>query len=371
MKQLMNHLTECPVGSPGSGRGRITLLASVSLLLGASALGCSSEQPPTTTPPNNQGGSGGQVNPPGGTSGTGTTAGTGGTPGGGTGGSSSPTAGTAGTGGTPGGGTGGSSGGSGGASGGGGAGGGGGSGGGSDEGFVPLFNGTDLTGWTPSQGHAGLFGVSQVEGEGVIHVYPTQNDGSTQDQATLRTAKSYSNYVLQLEYKWGTDRFVPRANQERDNGICFHLCGDNVAKVWPESIEFQLGSQAWPNDWVAGHIFMLVTQTRAKWKYTMKDGQQVFAEDGTEKMIGGPTTSYDLARAPEQLNKNDTWNTIELTVRGSEEAQYKVNGTVVNKLYDMECQEGGTWAPLTEGPIALQAEFAEVYFRRVRIKEMQ
>jgi hypothetical protein len=41
---------------------------------------------------------------------------------------------------------------------------------------------------------------------------------------------------------------------------------------------------------------------------------------------------------------------------------------VVNRLFDMECEEGGSWQPLDQGPIALQAEFAEIYFRDIRIK---
>ena len=62
------------------------------------------------------------------------------------------------------------------------------------------------------------------------------------------------------------------------------------------------------------------------------------------------------------------WNTIELTVHGSKDASYSVNGTVVNGLTDMECQVNGTWMPLDHGPIAVQAEFAEIYFRNIKIK---
>ena len=55
-------------------------------------------------------------------------------------------------------------------------------------------------------------------------------------------------------------------------------------------------------------------------------------------------------------------------MHGSKDASYNVNGTVVNGLSDMECQVGGTWMPLDHGPLALQAEFAEVYFRNIKIK---
>jgi hypothetical protein len=235
-------------------------------------------------------------------------------------------------------------------------------------GWKILFNGKDLTGWTPSPGAAAFFAAGLLDGEGVIHVYPTQPDQSDQPQATLRTTESYGSYVFHEEYKWGTNRFGSRKQTDRDNGICFHVCNDPT-QVWPESIEFQIGSQAWPGDWVVGNIFMLVNKTRAQWPFVMMNGQQVFSENGTRKSIGAPA-SYEKALAPVQLNSNTDWNILELTVHGSKDAEYKVNGTVVNRVFSMECNEGGSWKPLDHGPIALQAEFAEVYFRNVRIKEL-
>jgi hypothetical protein len=208
-----------------------------------------------------------------------------------------------------------------------------------------------------------------LDNEAVIHVYPTQEDQSQQPQATLRTNDSFSNYVYHVEYKWGTKRYSDRKQSDRDNGICFHICND-VTKVWPESLELQIGSQAWPGDWVTGNIFMLVNKTRAQWPFTMMNGEEVFAENGTKKSIGAPAEYYK-ALVPTQLDKKDDWNIIELTVHGSTDAEYKVNGMVVNRLFDMECNEGGTWKPLDKGPIAMQAEFAEVYFRNLKIKVLQ
>jgi hypothetical protein len=250
----------------------------------------------------------------------------------------------------------------------GGAGGQGGAGGsgGADDGWLPLFNGKNLDGWTPSPGAAAYFGVSEIEGGPVLHVYPTQADQSDQTIASLRTNDSFSSYVFHIEYKWGPDRFGDRKQTDRDNGICFHLCGD-LDQVWPESIEFQIGNQAWPGDWVVGNIFMLINKTRAQWPYTMLNGREVFSATGTKKSIGAPA-SYYKALAPSQLDVNDDWKVLELTVHGAADAEFKVNGTVVNQVLDMECNADGTWKPLDRGPIALQAEWAEVYFRNIKIK---
>jgi len=261
----------------------------------------------------------------------------------------------------------------------GGAAGSGGGGGDADAGWTPLFNGKDLTGFTPAPGMAALYAVDSASGEPAIHVYPTQADQSDQPQATLRTNESYGSYVFHEEYKWGTKRFSDRKQTDRDNGLCFHICND-PNQVWPESIEFQIGSQAWPGDWVVGNIFMLVNKTRAQWSFTTMNNQETYSPTGTKKMIGAPASYYKALSIPPNLNKGGEgssataatdWNIIELTVHGSKDASYNVNGTVVNGLTDMECQVGGNWMPLDHGPLALQAEFAEVYFRNIKIKVLQ
>ncbi len=353
MEKFLNHFS---AGSPGAflgHSGRRAGWTGVAVVLALSSLACSEAS--STSTPVTTGGMGGQV---GSVGGTGVVAGTSNTPGG-TSPASSGAAGTA---------TGASGGGAGGNGGSGGASGNAGSGGsgGADDGWTSLFNGMNLDGWTPSAGHAGLFTVTQLDNEGVLHGYPTQVDQSDQPMATLRTVASFSSYLFYLEYKWGTKRYSDRKQTARDNGICFHLCNDPT-QVWPESLEFQIGSQAWPGDWVTGNIFMLVNKTRAQWPYTMLNNQEVFSATGAKKNIGAPG-SYYKALAPSNLDKPDDWNIIELTVHGSKDAEFKVNGTVVNQLFDMECDEGQGFKPLDRGPIALQAEWAEIYFRKIRIK---
>ena len=60
------------------------------------------------------------------------------------------------------------------------------------------------------------------------------------------------------------------------------------------------------------------------------------------------------------------WNSIDLEVRGYS-ARYYVNGHLVNAVFDAERPgaEVGEWVPLRRGPVALQAEGAELYYRRV------
>lgn len=99
----------------------------------------------------------------------------------------------------------------------------------SDEtGFVPLFDGKTLNGWTSAkntgEGNWGDFTVN--EAENAIHVYEGKDDGSEQPDNCLNTEKEYSHYILKLEYKWGGKRFAPRADWDRDAGLLFHVHGD-------------------------------------------------------------------------------------------------------------------------------------------------
>jgi Domain of Unknown Function (DUF1080) len=58
---------------------------------------------------------------------------------------------------------------------------------------------------------------------------------------------------------------------------------------------------------------------------------------------------------------------VELQVdRGA--AVYIVNGHVINRIVSVTDRSGATGVPVTEGPIALQAEHAEVFYRNVRIQ---
>jgi hypothetical protein len=329
-------------------------------VLAASSLACSETALPDTPGPT--AGTGGQTAA--GNGGAGVVAGSPSTPSGGTPGASGATgiAGSSGSGGAVGGGGAAGSGGAGGSA------GAAGSGGGAEDGWVPLFNGTNLDGWTASQGHDGLFAAGKVGDDPVIHVYPSADlDDGQQNvpMAALRTNESYSKYVFHLEYKWGIKRFNDRQGA-RDNGICFHICNE-PSKVWPDSVELQLGSDVWGNDWVTGNIFMLVKNTRAQWPSATLMGKPAFSETGTKASLGAPQ-EYALGRSSAQLDMPNDWNIVELTVKGAAEAEYKVNGTVVNRLFDMECDEGTGLKPLERGPIALQAEWAEVYFRNVKIK---
>src|SRR6478735_4083747 len=101
---------------------------------------------------------------------------------------------------------------------------------------IVLFNGKDLTGWYSYLDKIGRdqdpHGVFKVE-DGVIHILG-------QDFGYIATEKSYENYTLTVEFKWGEKQFAPRATGKRDSGILYHFPEGAPDKVWPKSLECQV-----------------------------------------------------------------------------------------------------------------------------------
>ncbi len=236
-----------------------------------------------------------------------------------------------------------------------------------EEGFVPLFDGRTLEGWTSAHskgGEGGDWGPFKVdEAEKSIHVYKGEEAGSEQSSDCLVSDKDFSRYVFRMEYKWGEKRFAPRADHDRDAGLLFHVHGD-LTKVWPFSLEMQIGETAGDDfgkpRYHTGDLFVL------------------------GKHLGGMTTRtkqhYDAGAALVKTRHCPTplgvekpkgeWNEIELIVDGAKQATFKLNGEVVLVLHDMESEVDGKRVPLDKGRIAIQAEWAELHYRNLRIKEL-
>lgn len=249
-------------------------------------------------------------------------------------------------------------------------------------GWTPLFNGANLDGWhivlrnsrSDDTNH-----LVQVE-NGAIHMYKDALANSPQPAGYIVTEKEYSNYHLRLQYKWGTKRFQPRLHSRRDAGILYHVVGKDG--VWPRSIECQIQE----ND--VGDIFTVNTRLTASADPATTNLTTHFMTN----LIGVITTNrgfFPHFLPPEQgglpfvqgvgdgirrvirnpMNEHDGWNTVEVIVHG-DDATYIVNGKVNNHASHIQQKVGGEWVPLTKGKIALQLEFAEVFYRNVEIKAL-
>jgi hypothetical protein len=186
-----------------------------------------------------------------------------------------------------------------------------------DDGFTPLFNGKDLTGWkvqfqdkNKDADPAKTFTVK--DGALIVSGKPT---------CYIHTDKSYKDYVI--KYDW---RFPEGSKPESNSGCLVHI--QLPHKVMPKSVEPQ------GRYYDHGKLFFIGVK---------EVGKSKFDEEAHKKA----------------LKPMGQWSTTEVTC--------KADGTISVKLNDIPVSEGKT--ELTSGPIGFQCEGWEVHFRNIKIKE--
>ena len=227
-----------------------------------------------------------------------------------------------------------------------------------DNGFTPLFNGTNLDGWYTIIDEKGSEKDLFVVENEMIHVYARQAHLSRQSFGAIVTDKSYRDYILRFEYKWGQKKFIPRQDFVRDAGIIFHMHGDDI--IWPFGVECQI------QEGDTGDLWAIGTQVTSKIQPTIRN----YASDGELVTRGIPEQKFQRFHRSYCWEK-EGWNQIEITVRG-DHAVFKVNGKTVNEAIDIKYwdKEKLTWKPMIRGKILLQAEGAEIFYRNIEIKEL-
>ncbi len=239
-----------------------------------------------------------------------------------------------------------------------------------EEGFVPLFDGKTLNGWTSARALAGEETAFKIDPETKsLHVYRGEKANSKQKTDVLNTDKEYSHFILKLEYKWLEKRFSPRTDWDRDAGLLFHVHGD-LKVIWPLSLEMQIGESPGnkPNAkgakgrFHSGDLFVLGTDLRVDTK--RKDGY--FHLEGKTKNGRSYPTKLGVEKPKGE------WNEMEIRVHGSKKATFIFNGEVVHEITNMtQKDQNGKRVPLEKGRIGLQAEWAELLYRNIRIKELK
>jgi hypothetical protein len=199
--------------------------------------------------------------------------------------------------------------------------------------FKSLFNGKDLDGW-----YVYLRNTDQNRDTGKVF---TAHDNllhvSGETFGYIATNRSYKNFHLTLEFKWGIKKHAPRLDRKRDSGILYYFASSAPDKIWPRSIECQIQEGDCGDFWLV---------------------------DSTSLNVNGklfpPTRNQQVVKTADHEKPYGEWNTIEVIAKDGR-CIHKVNGVVVNE---------GTDANVREGKIALQSEGAEIYYRNIKLKEL-
>jgi hypothetical protein len=154
--------------------------------------------------------------------------------------------------------------------------------------------------------------------------------------------KAYGSYDLKFEFRWGKRRFEPRLDKIRDAGLLYHCPVGTYA--WPPSLEYQI------QEGDCGDLWTILGTSCDVLK--------------NEETINVKKQDYSRSKKWTSEEKSG-WNKVLLEVRGNT-AKYYLNGVLINEI--VNANYGGL--SLESGFIALQAEYSEITYRKIKIKEL-
>ena len=252
-----------------------------------------------------------------------------------------------------------------------------------DDGWRPLFNGRDFSGWStfmaappPETTVPGLrrdekgkylepvgfnrdplkvFTVETVDGGPVIHI-------SGAGFGVMTTNETFSDYHLRLQVKWGETKWGYKLHSPRDSGLLYLVRGPAGVDhaTWPSCLEFQIQEHDFGDLFTLGKTQVTVPARRPDklWLYDPQGTPTVFV---AKAPIGARCCRLLDCEKP-----HGEWNTLDLVCFG-DGSIHIVNGTVVMRLHHPQIMEGTEPATLSSGQICLQTEGAECFFRNVEI----
>jgi Domain of Unknown Function (DUF1080) len=241
------------------------------------------------------------------------------------------------------------------------------------DGWVSLLNGHDLTGWYTMLSKSGRDAAQgkkmvQMEQE-MLHIMGNDITGEAAEPGYIATNQEFENVHIRVEYKWGVKRFPPRAETKRDNGILYGLVG--AEKVWPRCIECQI------EEGDVGDFFLVdgvrgLQDQHSNGLFGQGLGPHGWAADAGSRrdLKGEPSTGRKIKDG--NFENLDDWNVVEVIWQG-DRAAHLVNGRTVNSismLQQPDPQNPEKFIPLTRGKIAIEIEFAEIWFRRIEVKSL-
>ncbi|MFU8892466.1 MAG: DUF1080 domain-containing protein [Luteolibacter sp.] len=226
---------------------------------------------------------------------------------------------------------------------------------------ISLFNGKDLSGWTMDiPARDTMTPEQEVEVKDGIITFDTRKvawwnanppafmvrDGVLvslgRPLGHLITEEKFSNYKLVVEYRF---------SKEAGNcGVLVHASTPRrLYDMFPQSIEVQMQHGSAGDFWVIGEDIEVPNMEERR---PRKDDQAYG---------GGPKDARRIIHLENAEKALGDWNTMEIVCKGSEVIVH-VNGTLVNH---------GTNATASSGQIALQAEGAEVEFRKIELTKLE
>lgn len=235
-----------------------------------------------------------------------------------------------------------------------------------EEGWVSIFNGKDLEGWTPKIRYHELGenwnDTFRVE-DGVMKVSYDKYGGKFNDTFGHIFYKTpYSHYKFRMEYRFTGDQIDDGPGWAfRNSGIMLH--GQDPATMekdqdFPVSIELQLlGGDG-----------------------EKKRSTANLCTPGTNVVLKGELFTPHCINSRSETYHGDQWVTVEVEVKGNEFIQHFINGKPVFEYEKPQLDPKDEYAKklikdgdlmLSGGTISLQSESHPVEFRDIEILNLE
>jgi hypothetical protein len=230
----------------------------------------------------------------------------------------------------------------------------------------PLFNGKDLSGWTPKitgyEAGENFADTFRVE-DGMIKVRYDGYDSFDNRFGHLFYDEPFSSYRLRVEYRVVGDQ-CPQAPgwAIRNSGIMIHgqtPQSMTLKQSFPVSLEVQLLGGDGTNPRPTGNL----------------------CTPGTNVVMAGKLHTAHCKNSTSETYHGDQWVTAEVEARGNGTVRHYINGKLVMEYTEPQYDpKDGDAKPLIEtaggklaisgGTISLQSEGHPFDFRKVEIKEL-
>lgn len=231
--------------------------------------------------------------------------------------------------------------------------------------WEPLFNGKDLSGWTPKIKGYPLgenFGDTFRVKDGAIQVGYEAYDGKFEGRfGHLFHRTPQSNYILRLEYRFVGEQIADGPGWAwRNSGVMIHGQPPETMRQdqdFPVSAEVQLlGGPA--------------------------EGERPTANlctPGTHVVHNGELLTQHCTNSSSPTLRGDQWVELELEVHGNGKVIHRINGEDVFEYSKVQYDPGDGDAQrliqdgnlmISGGSISLQSESSPVEFRNIRLKRL-
>jgi Domain of Unknown Function (DUF1080) len=259
-----------------------------------------------------------------------------------------------------------------------------------DRGWTPLWNGRNLDGWTtwmrqPEPGSEvaalkrdadGKYSEPIGAGRDPLDVFTVVKDVdgrpairiSGEVFGELRSRGSFKDYHLRLQFKWGGKRWPPRDQPgiPRDSGLLYHVhaAPGEEGRTWARSIELQIQEHDVGDLYAVGAAIAVRAKRRPDTQPALYDYDPAGEWTFFSQSQGSPGR---CVKQPDNEKPTGEWNTVEL-IAFHDESIHIVNGKVVMRLHSPTRINGDAPSLVTSGPIILQSEGAEVFYRDIDIR---